>query len=305
MSETTEISDGSKLANSSLDPNEDETFPTAISNVPITTSSRSQMHFDNSNTMRGHHLNLHGGSISPPNLSHNLPHSLMPLGSDSSASYSSSPHLGSSQHLATEDNIHLTSETSNQHEMHRSSHEHLDNQRLTQSAFDLNSFQHVPNQHGHHQQQLQHQLQSFHHHQTSNPSLYNSAQGLSSNPSSGNVSTDFCGYGPMYQHYSNYLSLNKCRSNPYQRPSSNNSASATAQAVAAQAAAAAQYASSVFSSYPGFNPATGNMSNMESNSSAASASLAAALYPPRPHSYDYSSAGTSSASGSSLSGLPR
>jgi hypothetical protein len=263
---------------------------------------RSQVHFDTSNTMRGHHLHTHADSISPPNVSQNLPHPLMPLGSDSSASYSSSTHLGTSQHLTAADNISLNPDTSSQLDMHRLSHDQLDGHRLAQSSLELNphvsTFQH-PNQHGHQQHQLQqqhqHQIPSFHPHQTANTSLYNSTQGI------GSSGGDFSSYGPMYQHYSNYLSLNKCRSNPYQRPSSNNSAAA--QAVAAQAAAAAQYASSVFSSYPGFNASAGNLSSTEGTSSATAASLAAALYPSRPHSYDYS--GASSTASGGISSLPR
>ena len=181
--------------------------------------------------------------------------------------------------------------------MHRLSQDQLDNHRLAQPSLELNqhapTFQH-PNQHQQHQLQQQHQLPSFHPHQTSN-SLYNSAQGI------GPSGSDFSSYGPMYQHYSNYLNLNKCRSNPYQRPSSNNSAAA--QAVAAQAAVAAQYASSVFSSYPGFNASAGNLSNNESASSATAASLAAALYPSRAHSYDYS--GAPGATSGGISSLPR
>ena len=113
----------------------------------------------------------------------------------------------------------------------------------------------------------------------------------------------------MYQHYSNYLT--KCRSNPYQRPSSNHSAAATAQAVAAQAAAAqaaaAQYASSVFGAYPGFPSSTGGLPSTEGTPSAAAAgALAAALYQPRPHSYDYSNTGAPASAGpGSLTGLPR
>ena len=272
-----------------------------MSNMSSMVASRSQVHFDPQNTMRGHHLHTHSDSISPPNLNQNMSNALIPLGSDSSVSYTSPSQPGSSQHLSTTDNLSLNSDTSNQLDMHRLSHDQLDNHRLAQSALELNThaptFQHH-NQHGHQQHQLQqqhqHQLTPFHPHETSNASLYNSGQGLG--PSGG----DFSSYGPMYQHYSNYLNLNKCRSNPYQRPSSNNSAAA--QAVAAQAAAAAQYAS-VFSSYPGFNSSTGHLSNTDGTSTATAASLAAALYPSRAHSYDYS--GASSATPSGLSSLPR
>ena len=259
-------------------------------------TSRSQVHFDPSHAMRGHPLQPHADSISPPNLTQSLSHTLMPVGSDSSTSYSSS-HLGSGQHLATE-NLPINPDASNQIDMHRLSQDQLDNHRLAQSSLEVNShvptFQH-PNQHGHQQSQLQqHQLPTFHPHQASN-SLYNSTQGI------GPSGSDFSSYGPMYQHYSNYLNLNKCRSNPYQRPSSNNSAAA--QAVAAQAAVAAQYASSVFSSYPGFNASAGNLSTNDGSSSASAASLAAALYPSRAHSYDYS--GASGATSGGISSLPR
>lgn len=273
-------------------------FPTTVSNMSSMATSRSQAHYDPSNAMRGHPSHPHADSISPPNLSQSLSHPLMPLGSDSSTSYASS-HLGSGQHLTSTDNLPINSDNSNQLDIHRLSQDQMDNHRLAQSSLELNphvpTFQH-PNQHGHQQHQLQqqHQLPSFHPHQTSN-SLYNSTQGIG--PSGG----DFSSYGPMYQHYSNYLNLNKCRSNPYQRPSSNNSAAA--QAVAAQAAVAAQYASSVFSSYPGFNTSSGNISSNDGSSSATAASLAAALYPSRAHSYDYSS--TPGATSGGISSLPR
>ena len=270
-------------------------FPTAEANLA---TSRSQVHFDNQITMRSHTLHQHSDSMSPPNLSQTASHPLMPLGSDSSASYSSSSHLGSNQHLTSTDNISMNSDTSNQLDMHQLSHDQMDrNTRLAQSSLDLNSHvqtfqqhsnsqQHLQQQQHHLQQHPHHQLPSFQSHQSSNTALYNSGQGI------GSSTGDFSSYGPMYQYYSN---LNKCRPNPYQRPSSNNSAAA--QAVAAQAAVAAQYPFSVFSSYPGFNASAGNLSSSDASSSATAASLAAAL---RPHSYDYSGA-----TPSGLSSLPR
>ena len=270
-------------------------FPTTEANLA---TSRSQVHFDNQITMRSHTLHQHSDSMSPPNLSQTASHPLMPLGSDSSASYSSSSHLGSNQHLTSTDNISMNSDTSNQLDMHQLSHDQMDrNTRLAQSSLDLNSHvqtfqqhsnsqQHLQQQQHHLQQHPHHQLPSFQSHQSSNTALYNSGQGI------GSSTGDFSSYGPMYQYYSN---LNKCRPNPYQRPSSNNSAAA--QAVAAQAAVAAQYPFSVFSSYPGFNTSAGNLSSSDGSSSATAASLAAAL---RPHSYDYSGA-----TPSGLSSLPR